>query len=620
MKHTPIGIYACVIVWLLLVRCGASPSLFPRKPFPRWDSSRVECVDQQQESTCTPALDLNICEHFCCQYRLTWPTSRQLWCGARYGCVTFVTLGALLKEWYGDFFSLTDFSWFFADLACFDISRTSTAPTVFHWFLSTYIWGPPTSKRSTGTPSSARCGAVDPRIGCQSRAHHDAIPREIRSHQWSLLKVPLMWVAAIGDQNCPVLTWLSSAARNVSVLVREVQFEDPAAVYAGWDAMHSTMKSWRIQSREDLAEWIFHQGFHLPRWSGHFSGREKERILNAAVASDGRVASLEASYIQITLSMCDRDPDIASRQVGCDNPQVPTPEPERVPASGWEVLYGVDLTAVCQTRSAVIQNCPFQFKGRFRQAARQALEARQEAVLSHDIEMESRAWKLFCLLPYMLLRRPCSQGGVGKAELCHRFDKFGSGDCQGLLDDAQRSVAHEARVERTPTEDSQERRAEAACQKVKLGEVSRARQCLTRAALAPRTDTTFHTLQNRRPQAAIRVLPEEVLRFEPDTPVDLSKKIFLNSLRSAPKGALPGLGGCTYEHQKSLVEEMDLMELLFADVCERHRERQQGSSFTKGKRSGTRVAGLQRMCTRWGPTLGNQRESKFSALRSAQLS
>ena len=125
-------------------------------------------------------------------------------------------------------------------------------------------------------------------------------------------------------------------------------------------------------------------------------------------------------------------------------------------------------------------------------------------------------------------------------------------------------MTHEARIERTPIEDSLERRAEAAYQKVKLGEVSRARQCLTGAALAPGTDATFNMMQNRRPQEVIRALPEEVLRFEPDTPIGLNKKIFLDSLRSAPRGASPGPGGCTYEHLKSFVEEVDLMELLFA--------------------------------------------------------
>ena len=51
----------------------------------------------------------------------------------------------------------------------------------------------------------------------------------------------------------------------------------------------------------------------------------------------------------------------------------------------------------------------------------------------------------------------------------------------GVVPSIRQSVTHEARIERTPIEDSLERRAETAYQKVKLGEVSRARQCLTGA-------------------------------------------------------------------------------------------------------------------------------------------
>ena len=236
---------------------------------------------------------------------------------------------------------------------------------------------------------------------------HNGIPREIRSHRWSLLNVPLMWAAAAGDRECPVLTWVVSVARNVSVVV---QLEGSAAVYAGWDALHGAMRSWGVHSREQLTEWIFHQGFPRPRWGGCFSGRVQERIMNNAVGCDGRVAALEACYVQVTLSECDRHTNIASRQEGQDNPQDLTPEPEQRSVNGWESLDGVDLSAVYRTRFAVLQNCPFQFRGRFRLAARQALEARQEAVLNHDIEMEIRAWKLFCLFPFMLLRRPRTPG------------------------------------------------------------------------------------------------------------------------------------------------------------------------------------------------------------------
>ena len=78
-----------------------------------------------------------------------------------------------------------------------------------------------------------------------------------------------------------------------------------------------------------------------------------------------------------------------------------------------------------------------------------------------------------------------------------------------------------------------ETRAKTTCQRVRMGEVSRARQCLTGAALAPDTRETLAELQNKRPQ--------EVLR--PEQPVKLDQ-----SLKSVPRGKSPGPGGCTYEH------------------------------------------------------------------------
>ena len=124
---------------------------------------------------------------------------------------------------------------------------------------------------------------------------------------------------------------------------------------------------------------------------------------------------------------------------------------------------------------------------------------------------------VFALLPFMLLWRPRGQQKVGKDELRARFDKFGSGQWAELLAD-RHSVVEEAN--RSPVPDSIERRAAAAMQKVKLGEVSRARQCLTGAALAPGTEDTLNQMQDRRPQVATRELPQEVREFEPAVAID----------------------------------------------------------------------------------------------------
>ena len=116
-----------------------------------------------------------------------------------------------------------------------------------------------------------------------------------------------------------------------------------------------------------------------------------------------------------------------------------------------------------------------------------------------DVQRETRAWKLFNLLPFMLLRRVPGQSHVSKDELHARFNKFGDGQGAELLDEALLSTTVD--VPRSLSVGSAERRAEAAERKVMLGEVSRARQCLTGAALALGTEETFQSMQNRRPQA-----------------------------------------------------------------------------------------------------------------------
>ena len=186
-------------------------------------------------------------------------------------------------------------------------------------------------------------------------------------------------------------------------------------------------------------------------------------------------------------------------------------------------------------------------------------------MVAHDVLTETRGWKLFILLPNMLLRRPSGFAKVGKDELCRRFDKFVAGEWVDLIREGHQGCAQEGQVTHHQV-DSVERRAVAACQKIKFGEVSRARQCLTGAPLAPGTEEIFQILQARRPQIVGRALPEEVQAFELESPVIVDRQIFLKCLKAAPRGASPGPGGCTFEHLKVLLDDTDTMELLFVNV------------------------------------------------------
>ena len=80
---------------------------------------------------------------------------------------------------------------------------------------------------------------------------------------------------------------------------------------------------------------------------------------------------------------------------------------------------------------------------------------------------------------------------------------------------------------------------------MELEELSRARQVLTEADLAPGTEATIAVLTApaRRPPQPLDPVPQEVFTFEPTQKVNLNKKLFLESLRKAPRGSAAALAG-----------------------------------------------------------------------------
>ena len=110
-----------------------------------------------------------------------------------------------------------------------------------------------------------------------------------------------------------------------------------------------------------------------------------------------------------------------------------------------------------------------------------------------------------CTTTVMLLRRDPG-GKVTKEELCHRFDLFVSGELATLWQEATGAIRAIGGF-RLFAPQTDEKRAAAACRRVQMGEVTRARQCLTRDALAPGNDATLQELQSRRPQEVQRDIP-----------------------------------------------------------------------------------------------------------------
>ena len=151
-----------------------------------------------------------------------------------------------------------------------------------------------------------------------------------------------------------------------------------------------------------------------------------------------------------------------------------------------EALLSLDrwhLPDLVKKRACVMRSVPRFLKGPYRNALRVALE---EAT-AQQLCRQERGWKLFTLLPRMLLHRPLRGGLLSKEKLTQRFDAFSHGQWESLLEASAR-CDEQAAVSRRRSQrrdgDHIERRAVRAKMLVGLGELSSARQALEGASLA----------------------------------------------------------------------------------------------------------------------------------------
>ena len=235
-------------------------------------------------------------------------------------------------------------------------------------------------------------------------------------------------------------------------------------------------------------------------------------------------------------------------------------------------LDDIDLPATLQTRCAFFQTPPQFIRGRVRQALTLALECITTA--TNDANAV-RAWKLWLLLPRMLLHRKPGTRSLPKTDWRHRIQQFQQGDWLQLLQQANHTNTtsnntnnpHDDHTNTTsnntnhPRDDTagadQTRRAERARYLVHLGELSAARQALTAGPLAPGTQQTLDELRDpvRRPQEEYGPLAPEVMAFEPDRPADIPITMILRNLRRARKGAAPGPSGLTTDTLRLLLDD-----------------------------------------------------------------
>ena len=197
----------------------------------------------------------------------------------------------------------------------------------------------------------------------------------------------------------------------------------------------------------------------------------------------------------------------------------------------------VQLCDAFEQRGCLRQNVPRFLRGPFRRALRVALEEILKGARTNDTVTEERGWKLFLMLPRMLLHRPGRGRMVSKRKLVARFEMFVRGECN-----PRQALVY-------------------------LGELSAARQALEGAEVAPGSIETLNALR-KRPAVPREVCPPELIRHRPEVLFALDEDHLNKNLRSAKRGAAGGPSGMTVEHLQPLLDHPKDLRLFF-QVAER---------------------------------------------------
>ena len=147
--------------------------------------------------------------------------------------------------------------------------------------------------------------------------------------------------------------------------------------------------------------------------------------------------------------------------------------------TAFRQLEMVDLSVEFARRGNVMKTVPGFFFGPFRNVLRVALEEATIGSVVEDLARQERGWKLFLLIPRLLLHRG-PRGGLISHKLSQRFELFARGDWMALLRasqlcDEQAAVARRRSLRRAGDDIE------------KMGELSSARQALEGASIAPGT-------------------------------------------------------------------------------------------------------------------------------------
>ena len=133
---------------------------------------------------------------------------------------------------------------------------------------------------------------------------------------------------------------------------------------------------------------------------------------------------------------------MASEVSADEIPDVAPEEPEmRIPhmrgiAIAFRSLDDVNLENVFTFRPCLM-SVPRFMRGPFRNCVRVALDEIIQGHSAHDVLRQTRGWKLFHMLPRMLLSRPPRGRAVSREKVFDRFSRFSQGEWLGLIEEGR---------------------------------------------------------------------------------------------------------------------------------------------------------------------------------------
>ena len=261
-----------------------------------------------------------------------------------------------------------------------------------------------------------------------------------------------------------------------------------------------------------------------------------------------------ADFLQLTI-------DANSSGQRCNAPDVPEAPPTRstrqVSRPGaingvarlpdvWHLLDNINLVSELELRVRTLKSVPKCIKGHFLRILTQSMAAVVSSHEAHERGHDSnvaqvRAWKLFLLIPRLILHSTKHGGEAGERELNRRIAKFDAGEWDSLLVLMRLSVLpHPGRRQQT-----EQQRIDMAHTLIHQGELSHAARKLVSAEIAPGNQRTLNELTNPslRPAQLSEPLPDGCANFVPEHPLALNKQIFADVLRQCRRGQSSGLLG-----------------------------------------------------------------------------